>query len=185
MAAAANYAWTNRQMMSFWVRNVVEQKFGATATLVYDVAHNIAKLERHSVGEARKEVYVHRKGATRAFDKDSSYGIGQPVLIPGSMGTASYVLHGTKKAMAATFGSTCHGAGRVLSRKAAKRSLTWKAVTENLKQKHITIKTDDLSAVPEEAPEAYKPIDEVIEVVSKLGISKAVARLAPIGVIKG
>jgi tRNA-splicing ligase RtcB (3'-phosphate/5'-hydroxy nucleic acid ligase) len=185
MAAAANYAWTNRQMMSFWVRNVVEKNFGATTTLVYDVAHNIAKLERHSVGKANKDVYVHRKGATRAFDKDSSYGIGQPVLIPGSMGTASYVLHGTKKAMAATFGSTCHGAGRVLSRKAAKSILTWNTVTENLKQKHITIKTDDLSAVPEEAPEAYKPIDEVIEVVSKLGISKAVARLTPIGVIKG
>jgi tRNA-splicing ligase RtcB (3'-phosphate/5'-hydroxy nucleic acid ligase) len=185
MAAAANYAWTNRQMMSFWVRNVVEKNFGATTTLVYDVAHNIAKLERHSVGKANKDVYVHRKGATRAFDKDSSYGIGQPVLIPGSMGTASYVLHGTKKAMAATFGSTCHGAGRVLSRKAAKSILTWNTVTENLKQKHITIKTDDLSAVPEEAPEAYKPIDEVIEVVSKLGISKAVARLTPIGAIKG
>jgi tRNA-splicing ligase RtcB (3'-phosphate/5'-hydroxy nucleic acid ligase) len=185
MAAAANYAWTNRQVMSFWVRNVVEQKFGTTATLVYDVAHNIAKLEKHSVGEERKEVYVHRKGATRAFDKDASYGIGQPVLIPGSMGTASYVLHGTKKAMAASFGSTCHGAGRVLSRKSARSSLTWKTVTENLRQKHIAIKTDDLSAVPEEAPEAYKPIDDVIDVVSKLGISKAVARLTPMGVIKG
>ncbi|MEI7826696.1 MAG: RtcB family protein [Euryarchaeota archaeon] len=185
MAAAANYAWTNRQVMSFWVRNVVEQKFGATATLVYDVAHNIAKLEKHSVGEERKEVYVHRKGATRAFDKDASYGIGQPVLIPGSMGTASYVLHGTKKAMTASFGSTCHGAGRVLSRKSARSSMTWKMVTENLRQKHIAIKTDDLAAVPEEAPEAYKPIDEVIDVVSKLGISKAVARLTPIGVIKG
>ena len=185
MAAAANYAWTNRQVMSFLVRNVVEKKFGTTATLVYDVAHNIAKLEKHSVGEERKDVYVHRKGATRAFDKDASYGIGQPVLIPGSMGTASYVLHGTKKAMAASFGSTCHGAGRVLSRKSARSLLTWKTVTENLRQKHIAIKTDDLSAVPEEAPEAYKPIDDVIDVVSKLGISKAVARLTPIGVIKG
>jgi tRNA-splicing ligase RtcB len=185
MAAAANYAWTNRQIMSFWVRNVIEHKFGTTASLVYDVAHNIAKLEKHSIGEASKEVYVHRKGATRAFDTDVSYGIGQPVLIPGSMGTASYVLHGTAKAMTASFGSTCHGAGRVLSRKSARSSMTWKTVTENLRQKHIAIKTDDLSAVPEEAPEAYKPIDEVINVVSKLGISKAVARLVPMGVIKG
>lgn len=185
MAAAANYAWTNRQIMSFWVRDVFEQKFGTSATLIYDVAHNIAKLEKHSIDGERKEVYVHRKGATRAFDKDSSYGVGQPVLIPGSMGTASYVLQGTHQAMATTFGSTCHGAGRVLSRKSARRSLTWKGVLENLKQKHIAIKTDDRSAVPEEAPEAYKPIDEVINVVSKLGISKAVARLIPIGVIKG
>jgi tRNA-splicing ligase RtcB len=185
MAAAANYAWTNRQIMSFWVRDVFEQKFAANATLIYDVAHNIAKLEKHAVDGESKEVYVHRKGATRAFDKDLSYGIGQPVLIPGSMGTASYVLEGTHQAMATTFGSTCHGAGRVLSRKSARRTLTWKGVSENLKQKHIAIKTDDRSAVPEEAPEAYKPIDEVVNVVSKLGISKAVARLIPIGVIKG
>ena len=185
MAAAANYAWTNRQVMSFWVRDVLEQKFNTTATLVYDVAHNIAKLEKHTIDGGRKEVYVHRKGATRAFDKDESYGIEQPVLIPGSMGTASYVLHGTKKAMSTTFGSTCHGAGRVLSRKAARRSLTWKSVTEGLQRKHIAIKTHDLSSVPEEAPEAYKPIDEVIDVVSKLGISEAVARLTPMGVIKG
>jgi tRNA-splicing ligase RtcB len=185
MAAAANYAWTNRQIMSFWVRDVFEQKFAANATLIYDVAHNIAKLEKHAVDGESKEVYVHRKGATRAFDKDLSYGIGQPVLIPGSMGTASYVLEGTHQAMATTFGSTCHGAGRVLSRKSARRTLTWKGVSENLKQKHIVIRTDDRSAVPEEAPEAYKPIDEVVNVVSKLGISKAVARLIPIGVIKG
>jgi len=185
MAAAANYAWTNRQVMSYWVRDVLEQQFNTTATLVYDVAHNIAKLEKHTIDGGRKEVYVHRKGATRAFDKDDSYGIEQPVLIPGSMGTASYVLHGTKKAMSTTFGSTCHGAGRVLSRKAARRSLTWRGVTEGLQRKHIVIKTDDLSSVPEEAPEAYKPIDEVIDVVSKLGISEAVARLTPMGVIKG
>jgi len=185
MAAAANYAWTNRQVMSFWTRDVLERKFNTTATLVYDVAHNIAKLEKHVINGERKDVYVHRKGATRAFDQDTSYGIEQPVLIPGSMGTASYVLHGTKKAMSTTFGSTCHGAGRVLSRKAARRSLTWREVTEDLHQKHITIKTEDLAAVPEEAPEAYKPIDEVIDVVSKLGISEAVARLTPVGVIKG
>ncbi|HYA32473.1 MAG TPA: RtcB family protein [Candidatus Bathyarchaeia archaeon] len=185
MAAAANYAWTNRQVMSFWTRDVLERKFNTTATLVYDVAHNIAKLEKHVIDGGRKDVYVHRKGATRAFDQDTSYGIEQPVLIPGSMGTASYVLHGTKKAMSTTFGSTCHGAGRVLSRKAARRSLTWREVTEDLHQKHITIKTEDLAAVPEEAPEAYKPIDEVIDVVSKLGISEAVARLTPVGVIKG
>jgi tRNA-splicing ligase RtcB len=185
MAAAANYAWTNRQVMSYWVRDVLEQQFNTTATLVYDVAHNIAKLEKHTIDGGRKEVYVHRKGATRAFDKDDSYGIEQPVLIPGSMGTASYVLHGTKKAMSTTFGSTCHGAGRVLSRKAARRSLTWKSVTEGLQRKHIAIKTHDLSSVPEEAPEAYKPIDEVIDVVSKLGISETVARLTPMGVIKG
>jgi tRNA-splicing ligase RtcB len=185
MAAAANYAWTNRQVMSFWVRNVFEQQLSATATLVYDVAHNIAKLERHTIEGEHKNVYVHRKGATRAFDNDVSYGIEQPVLIPGSMGTASYVLHGTKEAMSTTFGSTCHGAGRILSRKSARKSLTSKNVTENLRRKHISLRTDDLSAVPEEAPEAYKPIDEVVKVVSNLGISKVVARLTPIGVIKG
>lgn len=185
MAAAANYAWANRQIMSFWVRDVIEQEFNTTAILVYDVAHNIAKLERHQIDGEHREVYVHRKGATRAFDKDESYGIAQPVLIPGSMGTASYVLCGTKKAMTMTFGSTCHGAGRVLSRKSARSRLTWKDVTTSLQQKHITIKTEDRAAVPEEAPEAYKPIDEVINVVSKLGISRAVARLTPMGVIKG
>ncbi|MGZ4901941.1 MAG: RtcB family protein [Halobacteriota archaeon] len=185
MAAAANYAWANRQIMSFRVRDVIEREFNTSAGLVYDVAHNIAKLETHHIDGERKEVYVHRKGATRAFEKDESYGVAQPVLIPGSMGTASYVLCGTKKAMQTTFGSTCHGAGRVMSRKSAKRQLTWQGVTESLRRKHITIKTDDLSAVPEEAPEAYKPIDEVISVVSALGISKVVARLIPMGVIKG
>jgi len=185
MAAAANYAWANRQIMSYRVREVIEREFNTSAELVYDVAHNIAKLESHHIDGERKEVYVHRKGATRAFDKDESYGVGQPVLIPGSMGTASYVLCGTKKAMQITFGSTCHGAGRVMSRKSAKSQLTWQGVTESLRQKHITIKTDDRSAIPEEAPEAYKPIEEVIHVVSALGISKVVARLIPMGVIKG
>ncbi len=185
MAAAANYAWANRQIMSYRVRDVVEREFNTSVDLVYDVAHNIAKLETHRVDGERKEVYVHRKGATRAFDKDESYGVAQPVLIPGSMGTASYVLCGTKTAMQISFGSTCHGAGRVMSRKSAKSKLTWQGVTESLRQKHITIKTDDLSAVPEEAPEAYKPIDEVIQVVSALGISKVIARLVPLGVIKG
>ncbi len=185
MAAAANYAWANRQIMSHQVRDVIEREFSTDVGLVYDVAHNIAKLETHRVDDEQTQVYVHRKGATRAFDKDESYGVAQPVLIPGSMGTASYVLCGTKKAMQLTFGSTCHGAGRVMSRKAAKSQLTWQGVTDRLRQKHVTIKTDDLSAVPEEAPEAYKPIDEVIKVVSALGISKVVARLVPMGVVKG
>jgi tRNA-splicing ligase RtcB len=185
MSAAANYAWTNRQMMSFWVREVLEHEFNVEANVVYDVAHNIAKLEKHKIDGKNKEVYVHRKGATRSFDYDPSYSIGQPVLIPGSMGTASYVLCGTKEAMEMTFGSTCHGAGRILSRKAAKRKLTSKAVIENLKQKHVSIKTNNVSDIPEEAPEAYKPIEEVVDVVNKLKISKVVAKLKPIGVIKG
>jgi tRNA-splicing ligase RtcB len=185
MSAAANYAWTNRQMMSFWVREVLEHEFNVEVDVVYDVAHNIAKLEKHKVDGEMKEVYVHRKGATRSFDKDPSYGIGQPVLIPGSMGTASYVLCGTKDAMEMTFGSTCHGAGRILSRKAAKHQLTSKAVIEDLKQKHVLIKTGNISGIPEEAPEAYKPIDEVIDVVNKLKISEVVLKLKPIGVIKG
>jgi len=185
MSAAANYAWTNRQMMSFWVREVLEHEFNVKANVVYDVAHNIVKLEKHKVDGEMKEVYVHRKGATRSFDKDPSYGIGQPVLIPGSMGTASYVLCGTKEAMEMTFGSTCHGAGRILSRKAAKHQLTSKAVIEDLKQKHVLIKTGNISDIPEEAPEAYKPIDEVINVVNKLKISEVVLKLKPIGVIKG
>jgi len=185
MSAAANYAWTNRQMMSFWVREVLEREFNVEVNVVYDVAHNIAKLEKHKVDGEMKEVYVHRKGATRSFDKDPSYGIGQPVLIPGSMGTASYVLCGTKDAMEMTFGSTCHGAGRILSRKAAKHQLTSKAVIEDLKQKHVLLKTGNISDIPEEAPEAYKPIDEVIDVVNKLKISEVVLKLKPIGVIKG
>ncbi len=185
MNAAANYAWTNRQMMSFWVREVLEHEFNDKVNVVYDVAHNIVKLEKHKVDGETKEVYVHRKGATRSFDKDPSYGIGQPVLIPGSMGTASYVLCGTKEAMEMTFGSTCHGAGRILSRKAAKHQLTSNAVIENLKQKHVSIKTGNISDIPEEAPEAYKPIDEVIDVVNKLKISEVVLKLKPIGVIKG
>lgn len=185
MSAAANYAWTNRQMMSFWAREVLEREFNAETNVVYDVAHNIAKLEKHKIDGDDKEVYVHRKGATRSFDDDPSYGIEQPVLIPGSMGTASYVLCGTQKAMEMTFGSTCHGAGRILSRKAAKRKLSSKAVMENLEQKHVFIKTDNISDIPEEAPDAYKPIDEVVDVVNKLNISKVVARLKPIGVIKG
>ncbi|HXY87985.1 MAG TPA: RtcB family protein [Candidatus Acidoferrales bacterium] len=185
MSSAANYAWTNRQMMSFWVREVFEREFNATANVVYDVAHNIAKLEKHKVDGETKEVYVHRKGATRSFDKDPSYGIGQPVLIPGSMGTSSYVLCGTKEAMEMAFGSTCHGAGRVLSRKAAKHKLGSKEVIEDLRQKHVFIKTGNVSDIPEEAPEAYKPIDEVIRVVNKLNLSEVVLKLKPIGVIKG
>jgi len=185
MSSAANYAWTNRQMMSFWVREVFEREFNAKANVVYDVAHNIAKLEKHKIDGETKEVYVHRKGATRSFDKDPSYGIGQPVLIPGSMGTSSYVLCGTKDAMEMAFGSTCHGAGRVLSRKAAKHKLGSKEVMEELRQKNVFIKTGNISDIPEEAPEAYKPIDEVISVVNKLNLSEVVLKLKPIGVIKG
>jgi len=159
--------------------------------LVYDVAHNIAKFEEHRVNGEKVKVCVHRKGATRAFgpghsDIPKDYrNIGQPVLIPGSMGTPSYVLIGTKKAMDETFGSTCHGSGRVMSRAAAKRKLRGDMVRRNLERKGIYIRATHGALLAEEAPEAYKLSDDVVDVVHKAGISKLVARLLPLGVAKG
>lgn len=196
MSAAANFAWSNRQMITHWTRESFEKTFGKSAdqldmALIYDVAHNIAKIEDHVVDGGTKKMYVHRKGATRAFPPGHSAippeyrDIGQPVLIPGSMGTASWVLIGTAKSMELSFGSTAHGAGRFMSRAAAKRRNPARAVEDLLSKKGIMIRAENFGTVSEEAPEAYKNVDIVAEVSHQLGIGTKVARLVPIGVTKG
>jgi len=183
MNCAVNFAFCNRQMIMNHVREQLKYYFPkAKIDLVYDVCHNIAKIEEHTVeidGKKKKQkVCIHRKGATRSFE-------GLPVLIPGSMGTASYVLVGTKKAEELTFGSTAHGAGRVESRTQAKRELTVENVKKELSEKDIIIEAGSMKGLVEEAPEVYKDIDEVVRVSDKAGISKVVARLVPLAVMKG
>ena len=196
MAAAANYAWTNRQCIAHWTRESLSRVFGKSRRelglgQVYDVAHNIAKIEEHTMEGKKEPVCVHRKGATRAFpaghpDIPAIYrDIGQPVLIPGDMGRYSYVLVGTRKAMEQTFGSTCHGAGRVQSRSAARRSLRGSDVIQQLEARGITVKTGSMAAIAEEASQAYKDVAEVVAVTQAAGISRRVARVRPLGVVKG
>lgn len=196
MAAGANYAWTNRQMILHWVRESFEKVLGQSAEdlemrMVYDVAHNIAKLEEHQVGGQRRKVYVHRKGATRAFgpgrpEVPRAYrDFGQPVLIPGDMGTASYVLAGTEKSMTETFGSTCHGAGRVMSRKKATRTFRPDQIKSDMAQNGIYVRAASKDVLTEEAPQAYKRVDDVVKVTDGAGISRLVARMVPLGVMKG
>jgi len=196
MASACNYAWSNRQMITHWIRQAFEKVLNQPVDsiglkLIYDIAHNIAKIEEHQVDGRRVKVYVHRKGATRAFPPGhnavpSSYReVGQPVLIPGSMGTASWVLVGTEKAMELSFGSTAHGAGRNLSRSAAKRRYWGEDVKKDLEKKGVLIKAASMSVVSEEAPGAYKDVDNVTNVSHNVGIATKVARLVPIGVTKG
>ncbi|NJE26705.1 RNA-splicing ligase RtcB [Thermococcus sp. MV5] len=196
MKAAANFAWANRQMITHWVRESFEEVFKQKAEdlgmhIVYDVAHNIAKVEEHEVNGRKIRVVVHRKGATRAFPAGheaipKTYrDVGQPVLIPGSMGTASYVLAGAEGAMRETFGSTCHGAGRVLSRHAATRQFRGDRLKNELMQKGIYIRAASMRVVAEEAPGAYKNVDNVVRVVHEAGIANLVARMRPIGVAKG
>ncbi len=180
MAAAANFAWTNRQCIAHAARGAFKRIFGEDThmPLIYDVAHNIAKLETHIVGDRKKRVLVHRKGATRAFP-------GQPVFIPGSMGTASYFLLGQEGSMRETFGSACHGAGRVLSRSAAKKGATAKEIQKELESRGIMVQSLTREGLTEEKPEAYKDIEAVVDVVHNAGLAARVARLRPIGVIKG
>jgi tRNA-splicing ligase RtcB len=194
MAASANYAWANRQIITHTVRQVLARMFRIDYDdmhLVYDVAHNVAKIEEHEVDGTRMKVCVHRKGATRAFGPGSSeipgdlVTIGQPVIIPGSMGTSSFVLRGTKTAMEKTFGSTCHGAGRIMSRTHAKKNLNGKEISANLLKAGIIVRAHSDNAIADEAPEVYKSSDEVVKVVHDVGISRLVARLSPLGVIKG
>ena len=194
MAASANYAWANRQMITHTVRQVLGRVFRIgyeEMPLVYDVAHNVAKMEEHAVEDHRMKVCVHRKGATRAFgpgapDLPSELSsIGQPVIIPGSMGTSSYVLCGTAVAMERTFGSTCHGAGRVMSRTQAKKRMSGHEVAANLAKEGIIVRAPHENAIADEAPDVYKPSDEVVGVVHNAMISRMVARLTPVGVIKG
>nr|WP_321352029.1 RtcB family protein [uncultured Methanoregula sp.] len=194
MAAAANYAWANRQIITYTTRQILAKMFSIDyeeMELVYDVAHNVAKIEDHVVDGKRMTVCVHRKGATRAFGPGTEdlpadlSSIGQPVIIPGSMGTSSFVLCGTDTAMERTFGSTCHGAGRVMSRTQAKKRMSGKEVTDLLLKKGIIVRAPNENAIADEAPDVYKPSEEVVRVVHDLGISRLVARLTPIGVIKG
>jgi tRNA-splicing ligase RtcB len=192
MAAAANFAFANRQMITHWTREAFERVLGrGELAVVYDVCHNIAKEETHKVSGSLRKVLVHRKGATRAFPKDrpeipADYrAVGQPVLIPGSMGTCSYVLVGTEKAMEETFGSSCHGAGRAKSRHAAKKDITADELVEQLRRKGIHVRGASKSGLTEENPTAYKDVSAVVEVVHNAGIARKVARLVPIGVIKG
>jgi tRNA-splicing ligase RtcB len=196
MCAAANFAWTNRQLITHWIRESFSQTFGQSSErlgmhLVYDVCHNIAKLEEHQVDGRRRKVYVHRKGATRSFGPDHPdvtplyRSVGQPVLVPGDMGTASYVLAGTKQAEAETFGSCCHGAGRVLSR--TKAASMWKGqdVLADLEKKGILVRAASPRVAAEEAPGAYKDVADVIGTCDGAGLGRRVTRLRPIGCVKG
>ncbi len=196
MACAANYAWANRQLIVHWVREAFEKVLGRKAEeldmhIIYDVAHNIAKLEEHIIEGARKKVYVHRKGATRAFvagrqEIPQAYReVGQPVLIPGDMGRASYVLVGTERAMVETFGSTCHGAGRTMSREEAIRRFKDSEVKSNLSNLGIYVRGASRDVISEEAPEAYKNVNDVVDITHGAGISIKVAKLIPLGVMKG
>lgn len=196
MACAANYAWANRQILMHQAKetlmtflNISPRSLGMR--LVYDVCHNIAKKEEHIIDGKKQMVCVHRKGATRSFPpghkalcKTYQY-TGQPVLVPGDMGTASYVLVGTETAMKQTFGSTCHGAGRLLSRKAAKKAAKGRAIYRELEDRGIIVKWRGRATMAEEMPDAYKDISQVVEVVHEAGISRKVARLRPVGVVKG
>lgn len=196
MACAANYAWSNRQLMTWRVRNAMEKALAGKVKdwelqLVYDVTHNIAKVEEHEVDGKQVELVVHRKGATRAFapgrpEVPQDYReIGQPVLVPGDMGTASYVLVGTQEAMDSTFGTSCHGAGRVMSRRAAKRKVYGKELKRELGERGIIIRARSMSGLAEEAPIAYKEVNNVVNVVHNAGIARKVIKTVPLGVVKG
>ncbi len=192
MACAANFAFANKQLITHWVRDTMTRIFPEfKADVVYDVCHNIAKFEKHNIDGKEKLVCVHRKGATRSFGPGREEipiayrNVGQPVLIPGTMGTASYVLVGTKKAEELTFGSTAHGAGRVMSRHGALHELRGEDVKKQLAEKNIEIKAGSWKSIAEEAPQVYKDVDEVVKVSHELGIGNLVARLVPLGVMKG
>jgi tRNA-splicing ligase RtcB len=196
MGAAANFAFSNRQVLAFQVRRSFAEALKARVRdhslfQVYDIAHNMAKVEEHEVDGVLKSVLVHRKGATRAFGPGSDVlpadlkPIGQPILIPGSMGTMSFILVGTTGAMAQTFGSSCHGAGRVWSRSRAKKEIRGDKLRAALQARGITVRAGSSTGLAEEAPQAYKDVARVVEVVDRAGIGKKVARLEPLAVIKG
>ncbi|MGZ5438772.1 MAG: RtcB family protein [Candidatus Aminicenantales bacterium] len=193
MSAAVNFAFANRQMIAHWVRDVFARVLGSAKGMdqVYDVCHNVAKVEEHDVGGRSKRLVVHRKGATRSFgpgrpEVPAVYrGTGQPVLIPGSMGTASFVLAGTKESEALSFGSTAHGAGRVMSRHEALRRFRGEKIRDDLARRGIELKSTSWKGVAEEASEAYKDVDEVVRVSSELGLGRVVAKLVPLAVMKG
>lgn len=196
MGAAANYAFANRQVMTYWTRESFAKSLGLgprdlDLTVVYDVCHNIAKFETFDIDGRQRRLCVHRKGATRAYppghpQTPAPYReVGQPVLIPGDMGRYSYVLVGTERAYRETFGSTCHGAGRRLSRRQAKKQARGRHLLEELEERGVVVMAAGMATVAEEMPEAYKDVAEVVEVVEGAGISRTVAQLRPLGVIKG
>ncbi len=196
MRAAANFAWCNRQLLMMQAREVFAHVFGLSwqelqMNLVYDVCHNIAKFEEHLVGGKHKKVWVHRKGATRAFPPGHPEippvyrGIGQPVIIPGDMGRASWVLVGQPGSMEKTFGTTCHGAGRAMSRTAALKDAGGRRIDKELESRGVIARAQSRKGLAEEQPKAYKNVDDVVEVVHEAGLSRRVARMRPIGVIKG
>lgn len=194
MCSAANFAWCNRQIVTWEIRNVIRDLFNGRAnrlSTVYDVAHNIAKIEDHAVNGKVMKLVVHRKGSTRSFGSGHPEvtlhyrTAGQPVIIPGSMGTASYVMVGTSSAMEKTFGSTCHGAGRRMSRRAAQRAVNVAVLEKELADMDIHVRAGSRRGVSEEAPTAYKDIEEVINVVHSAGLARKVARMKPVSVIKG
>ena len=196
MRCAANYAFANRQLLAFHARRAFEDVLSGKIKnwrlhQVYDIAHNMGKIETHLIGGKAVKVCVHRKGATRAFgpgslDLPSEYqSIGQPVLVPGSMGTASWVLTGTSKSMELTFGSSCHGAGRKMSRSQAKKSIRGEKLCSELESNGIHIRAGSLAGLAEEAPQAYKDVDAVVDAVTGAEIARKVARLTPVAVIKG
>jgi tRNA-splicing ligase RtcB len=192
MAAAANFAFANRQMMTHWIREVFARELGkARIRVVYDVCHNIAKEEEHSVGDKWQTVLVHRKGATRAFPAhhpalpEDLRTTGQPVLVPGSMGTASYVLVGTDRAMLETFGSSCHGAGRAMSRTRVRSEVSAEELLARMRSQGILVRGQSRTGLTEESPQAYKDVDRVVDVMTGAGLARRVARLLPLAVMKG
>src|SRR5687768_7947025 len=196
MAAAANFAWANRQAMMHVAEQAILESLKMSPRdlqwqLVYDVCHNVAKFETHNIDGKEKQLCVHRKGATRSFPAGNPQlpevyrSIGQPVLIPGDMGNASYVLVGAAEAMSQTFGSSCHGAGRVMSRKKAMNAARGRNIINEMKRKGISVMASGMRTVAEEMPEAYKDVHSVVQVMHDAGISRKVARLRPIGVVKG
>lgn len=193
MSAAVNFAFANRQMIAHWVRQVFQHVMGSAEGMdqVYDVCHNVAKFEQHTIGGKTRKVCIHRKGATRSFGPGREEipeiyrKVGQPVLIPGSMGTASYILVGTSKAEELSFGSTAHGAGRVMSRHEAKRRFRGEKIKEDMERKGIELRSTSWRGVAEEASSAYKDVDEVVRVSHRAGIGQLVAKVLPLGVMKG
>jgi tRNA-splicing ligase RtcB (3'-phosphate/5'-hydroxy nucleic acid ligase) len=193
MCAAVNFAFANRQMIAHWVRDVFARVLGSPAgmTQVYDVCHNVAKVETHSIDGVAERLCVHRKGATRSFGPgrrevpDAYRAVGQPVIIPGSMGTSSYLLAGTAQAEAKSFSSTAHGAGRIMSRHEALKRFRGERIRDDLAARGIELRTSNLRGVAEEASEAYKDVDEVVRVSDEAGLGRLVARVVPVGVIKG
>jgi tRNA-splicing ligase RtcB len=197
MSAAANFAWNNRQYLTYLTRQVFDEELGknfkdkSDLKLVYDVAHNMAKKEKYKIEGQEIEICLHRKGATRGFGSNNPHipkdyqKVGQPILIPGSMGTSSFILAGTKQAEEQTFGSVCHGAGRRMSRSSAKKQVSGKQIKEELAKRGILVRCPSLSDIAEEAPLAYKDIDNVVEIVVQAGLAQKVAQMYPLGVVKG